>query len=346
MLKTLSGEASSDFKLLLSKEALKVAAWQPNYLVNSAWLEHIPFAFWLIWAHRPACVVELGTHRGASYFAFCQAVDALNLNTRCYAVDNWVGDEHAGHYSEDIYRAVSQHNEALYARFSNLVRKDFNAAADDFDDNSIDLLHIDGFHTYEAVKNDFETWLPKLASNAIVLFHDTNVHDRNFGVYRFFSEIKDRYQYYEFFHGYGLGVLVLGKPTRIVKQLNEKQLSEDDKKLFDSLFYRLGNACKNQQKLTEAKQLVEERRITIKKKNDELNKREEEWATLVSQQYVEMAELSKVLVKLQKEYEKLINSSSWRVTAPLRLIVQKIRKYGSGRLLVSLRKLKKIAQSK
>ena len=103
--------------------------WAPNFLVEgSAWLEHAPFAFWLMEAHRPRSVVELGTHGGYSYFAMCQAVKALGLDTRCYAVDHWKGDEHAGFYGEEVFARVESHNNDHYAAFSRLVRSTFDEA--------------------------------------------------------------------------------------------------------------------------------------------------------------------------------------------------------------------------
>ena len=54
--------------------------WQPAHIVTSAWLEHAPFAFWLVDAVRPRSVVELGTHHGFSCFVFAEAVKRLGLD--------------------------------------------------------------------------------------------------------------------------------------------------------------------------------------------------------------------------------------------------------------------------
>src|SRR6266545_3234141 len=56
-------------------------------LPDSAWLEHAPFASWLVDALQPKQIVELGCFSGFSYSVFCQAVQTLGLHTRCYAVD-------------------------------------------------------------------------------------------------------------------------------------------------------------------------------------------------------------------------------------------------------------------
>src|SRR3954449_1747780 len=97
--------------------------WIPELLNVSAWLEHAPFGFWLVGALRPRTIVELGVYRGFSYSVFCQAVQRLQLSARCFAIDTWRGDEHAGFYGDDVFAAVSLHNDR-YASFSHLIRSD------------------------------------------------------------------------------------------------------------------------------------------------------------------------------------------------------------------------------
>src|SRR5215470_2547463 len=195
------------------RDCLSLASfWPPNQVgPQPAWLEHAPFAFWLIEALRPSTLVELGTHGGFSYFTFCQAVERLQLETRCFAVDTWRGDEHSGFYGEEVYEAVRRYNDRRYSSFSTLVRATFDDAVHQFPDGIVDLLHIDGRHLYDDVKHDFETWRPKLSDRSVVLFHDTNVHERDFGVFRFWRELRLEHPHFEFLHGHGIGIVGIGQ---------------------------------------------------------------------------------------------------------------------------------------
>lgn len=185
-----------------------VSFWTPLRTGSeSGWVEHASFAFWLIEAMRPKCVVELGSYTGYSYSAMCQAVQTLRTGTRCFAVDTWEGDDHAGFYGSHVFKDLSAFNDEHYADFGTLLRSTFSEALSHFDDESIDLLHIDGRHAYEDIATDYHEWAAKLTPNAVVLFHDTNVHDRGFGVARFWAEIAKGRPHFEFLHGHGLGVL-------------------------------------------------------------------------------------------------------------------------------------------
>ena len=224
--------------------ALQSMFWQPEYLEPSAWMEHLPFAFWLMDAQRPRTFVELGSHHGTSYFAFCQAAGRLGLDARCFAVDTWKGDEHAGFYDERIFNKVRAYNDAHYSGFSSLVRSTFDEAAAHFSDGAVDLLHIDGLHTFDAVSHDFEWWLPKLSQRAVVVLHDINVRERGFGVFELFEKLKETYPCFEFVHGHGLGVVGVGRhQTPLLAHLYEANKADDAAAAIRSAFSRLGRAC-------------------------------------------------------------------------------------------------------
>lgn len=185
----------------------------PLRLAPSTWIQHVPFGMFLVDALRPGVIVELGTHYGVSYCAFCQAVKQLETDTRCYAVDTWEGDAQAGFYGPEVFADLRRHHDPLYGTFSQLIQGTFDDAVGQFTDHSIDLLHIDGCHTLERVRHDFETWLPKVSPAGVVLLHDICVRRDDFGVWRLWEELKGTYRTYELHHGYGLGVIFLGEPS-------------------------------------------------------------------------------------------------------------------------------------
>jgi hypothetical protein len=161
-------------------------------------------------ASRPRVFVELGSHHGVSFASFCEAAARARTGSRGYAIDTWQGDKHAGHIEEGVYYEFKEFHDRRYAAFSELLKCKFDDALPHFADGSIDLLHIDGLHTYEAVRHDFDSWRPKLSDRAVVLFHDTNVLSDDFGVHRLFAELSEHYPHFEFLHGSGLGILAVG----------------------------------------------------------------------------------------------------------------------------------------
>lgn len=176
---------------------------------ESAWEGHVYFAYDLVANLKPKSIVELGTHYGTSFFSFCQAVKDKHVNANLWAVDSWKGDPHASFYGEDVYDVVNEVKNKYYSDINvHLLRMNFDEAIDSFADHSIDLLHIDGYHTYEAVKHDFDSWINKTSENGIIIFHDTSERINDFGVYKLWEEIKISYKTIEFYHYHGLGVLL------------------------------------------------------------------------------------------------------------------------------------------
>jgi hypothetical protein len=210
-------------------------------LKESAWNEHVPFAMLLVELQRPRVIVELGTHCGVSYCAFCQAVMETGARASCYAIDTWAGDGHTGPYGDHVYESLKAHHKQ-YESFSQLLRMTFDEALQQVADTSVDLLHIDGLHTYEAVKRDYNTWLAKISEKGIILFHDTVVTERDFGVHQLWRELTPSFPHFNFEHGCGLGVLAVGKdqPETVTDFLRTANANASTtRELFSSLGRRL-----------------------------------------------------------------------------------------------------------
>lgn len=203
--------------------------FEPKRMVFSTWVDHLPFAYDLVAAIRPKMVVELGVYNGLSFFTFCQAMMEHDIDGVAYGIDCWEGDAHTDAYDDSIYQDVSAHAREHYRGITYLLKMLFNDALQHFGEESIDLLHIDGLHTYEAVQEDFTNWYPRVRPGGIVLFHDVMARIKDFGAWKYFEELEASHpETFKFNHGFGLGVLRKPGGERPPHQLLDLLFTDDD----------------------------------------------------------------------------------------------------------------------
>jgi GT2 family glycosyltransferase len=202
---------------------------EPSFLTDViSWHAHVPFLWALLDLLKPKLAVELGVHKGDSLLSTAEGLQKLGQPGRVVGIDTWKGDDHAGFYPGDEILADLMGRAAPFGLRVSLIRSTFDAALSSFETGSIDLLHIDGLHTYEAVRHDFRIWMPMLSRRGVVMFHDTAVMENGFGVHRFWDEIKDLGPSFNFPFGNGLGVLAIGAdvPETVVELL--QALGQDE----------------------------------------------------------------------------------------------------------------------
>jgi predicted O-methyltransferase YrrM len=121
---------------------------------------------------KPRVCVEIGTARGKSA---CFVARALKENGggMLYAIDPHARTNWNDEASVDTYEMARRNLASLgLDRYVEIIRKPSVEAADGWD-REIDLLFIDGDHSYEGVKTDWELFSPHLSPFGVALFHDT-----------------------------------------------------------------------------------------------------------------------------------------------------------------------------
>ena len=199
---------SISFNLIaLSKGSIEYSQNQNENKISSAWVGHKEFAEWLVNHMKPEVIVDLGVDWGFSTFCF-----AMPQIGHVYGIDSFGGDDFTGPSDKNQFEfANSQRKQLSLEDNITFIQGYFDEVAKTWD-KKIDILHIDGSHHYEDVKNDFETWSKFVNDGGVILLHDTEVEElygNTYGVKRFFEEID--LPKCNFVHSYGLGVISKNK---------------------------------------------------------------------------------------------------------------------------------------
>jgi hypothetical protein len=188
------------FEEFNNKNYNKLLSFLNNYY-SSAWLGHLKFAMWLVNKYKPKIIVELGVDYGHSSFAFSS--EGIG---NVYGIDSFEGDIHAGQRNTlDVLVDTQKHllNNKLLVKDNFYPIKGFFDNVYESFEYDIDILHIDGLHTYDAVSNDFNKWITKTHENSIILMHDVVAFKDTVG--KFFDELQ--YPKTFFSHSAGLGIV-------------------------------------------------------------------------------------------------------------------------------------------
>ncbi|MBS1580115.1 MAG: class I SAM-dependent methyltransferase [Bacteroidetes bacterium] len=113
--------------------------------------------------------VEIGVFEGVNT---CIIAESLLPNGCLYAVDPFI----PGRLGFSYIKLISH----KYIKKRKLNSKiiwieEMSDVAADLIPNNIDFIFIDGDHSYEGVKKDFELYAPKLSKDGILAFHDARI---------------------------------------------------------------------------------------------------------------------------------------------------------------------------
>ena len=115
-------------------------------------------------------MIEIGAYMGESTFLF----GCSGLFSEIHTIDPHDGEEEFNELFGYDWDFVKNEFKINIRHFDNIIHYphcSYNIV-DDFDDNGYDFLYVDGSHTYEDVKRDFEMYLPKIKSTGFVGGHD------------------------------------------------------------------------------------------------------------------------------------------------------------------------------
>lgn len=197
------------------REALDLARGLTWYGGRLRPTQHTDEILWLLEKlaqDPPKTIVEIGTDEGGTLFLWTRAAapDALLV-----AVDSRPLGVLGQRSTYAIVRkglARDRQRIELVMPANSQIQETVDRVRGILGGRPVDFLFIDGDHSYEGVKRDFELWSPLVRSGGLIAFHDMRP-DHPDGVPQLWAELRERFETEERIGGttselnYGIGVV-------------------------------------------------------------------------------------------------------------------------------------------
>jgi predicted O-methyltransferase YrrM len=164
-------------------------------------------------------MLEIGSFNGGTLFLFTRMIEP---NANIVSLDMpgarfGKGVEGNEKFKIPFFTNFARDNQKIsLIRGNSHLTSSFSKVKAALKGHSLDFLFIDGDHTYEGVKKDFEMYRPLVRRGGVVAFHDICKHPPKSGcdVHSFWNEVKRYYPHKEFISDpnqswAGIGVLYL-----------------------------------------------------------------------------------------------------------------------------------------
>lgn len=142
---------------------------------------------------KPKVILEIGTARGGTLFLFTRVASE---DATIISID-LPGGKFGGGYPKwkiPLYKAFSLANQQIHLiRADSHDQETLRKVKNILNNRKADFLFIDGDHSYEGVKKDFEMYSPLVRKGGIIAFHDIvpGLKENVGGVPEFWKEVKN-----------------------------------------------------------------------------------------------------------------------------------------------------------
>jgi predicted O-methyltransferase YrrM/predicted nicotinamide N-methyase len=173
--------ANGNWQMLLSRNTLPITV---NGVLGYAVPADIQTLYDLVRYVRSdhAVVVEIGSFCGLSACIFAHSLRRHGLSGQVFCVDLWdtyvemnPSAKETGFFAYQtgqLRQLFDHYTTTAEATGVTPICEDSAQAWRRFSDESIDLLFVDGDHSYEGCLNDLRNWYPKVKPHGIILGHD------------------------------------------------------------------------------------------------------------------------------------------------------------------------------